>query len=268
MPINDWKQSNTDIGLVQAGSAGVSRAGIVLGAKSGVPTLHNYDDLRFAFGVGATHTSLFADFEGNAGSSTAPAPFVADAGSTGVYAQQSGLGGVGRITTAATNDDWVTLATGTDYNSANGTLFFEARVKLVATTLVALEVGLSDAVSEAAGTAFSDHSVAGVTDVASDAVIFAYDTDAGANWLVNTVKAGTPQAYDSSIAASTDWVTLKLMVNTSGDATFYIDDTFVTTITDAVTPASLLTAWVSVIARTAGAKSADIDYVGVVASRQ
>ncbi len=244
---------------------------LVIGAQSDAVTLIDFADLRRALTNGsASHLSFFDDFFGNAGVS-APQVWKKTAGSTGTAVAEgaSGVaGGQWKVTTAATSSDCVTMALGLHFSATNGAVFYDAYVKLAQLTACAVEFGLSDAVSETAGLAFSDHTVASVTNVATDAAIFAYDSAAGANWMINTVKAGTPQAYDTGIAASTSaFVKLSYVLQTNGTIQFYVDDTLITTLDNAITTTVLLTPWKSIVATAAATKSFYVDYVGVLASR-
>lgn len=266
--IPDWKQANSDIAHVQGGSQGASRDAYVIGARSGRPTFIPYEEIRTSFALGSGEQVAFFDhFLGNIGASAVPAPWSEDAGSTGTALPTASPGdasGLLALTTAATLNDHITVALGTHWVVSEGWTFFEASLQLGQLTETILEVGLSDALSEANGLAFSDHTVAGVTDVATDAVIFAFDTDAGANWLVNTVNDGTPQAVDSGVAATGNFVSLRIEVSPDGDAYFYVDGTFVASVESAVPTDAVFTPWVSLVALEGVAKSANIDYLGVV----
>ena len=265
--INDWKQANSDIALVQGGSQGSPRDAFVIGARSGRPTFIPFKQIRSSFALGSSDQVAFFDhFVGNVGGSAVPVPWSEDAGSTGTVLPEGGTGGQAELTTAATTDDHITLALGAHWlvgAGLSGWLFFEGRVQLDDLTESILEVGLSDALSETAGLAFSDHTVAGVTDVATNAAMFAYDSDAGGNWLVNAVNAGTPQAVDTGVAATTSFVELAIEVSPDGDAYFYIDGSLVATVEDALA-AVAVTPWLSLVALEDAVKTASVDYVGVV----
>ena len=268
--IEDYKQASSDFAVVQSGSLGVSRAGIVLGARSGQPSLHLWNDLRFAFSTGRDNFGIFEDFLGDIGGSSAPAGWTEDADSTGTVlpsATPGAEGGQVVFTTPATADDHITLSLGTHWNIANGWLFFEHYVQLGQLADTIWEGGLSDALSETNGLAFSDHSVAGITAVADDALAFAYDSDVNGNWHVNTVNdGGTPQAFDTGIAATTDFVQLSIRVSPTGTAYFYIDGVLVQEVEDAVNSVAL-TPWLSLTALAASAVTANVDYVGVTGGR-
>lgn len=268
--IPDWKQANSDIAHVQGGSLGAPRDAYVIGARSGRPTFIPFEHIRTSFALGSGEQAAFFDhFFGNVGGADVPAPWSEDAGSTGTVLPEGTAGEAGgqaELTTAATTDDHITLALGAHWvvGSGDGWLFFEASVQVDQLTETILEVGLSDALSETNGLAFSDHTVAGVTDVATDALIFAFDTDAGANWLINAVNDGAPQAVDSEVAATTDFVTLTIEVSPDGDAYFYVNGNLVAEVEEAVAVDAALTPWLSLVALEDSAKTASVDYVGIV----
>lgn len=256
---------NTNLGLSQTGSKGAPKASMILGAVDGQPTEHKYEDMRYALSVGKNRFGFFDDFLGDALLTN----WQANAGSTGTNAPVlDQVGGVVALTTAATLSDHVTLALGTHFRASDGWLFFDARVTLPALTLIAVEVGLSDAVSETAGLAFSNHTVAGVVDVATNAVVFAFDSAGDVNWNINTVKEGTPQAVNTGVLPIVSvYNNLSIRVSPEGRAFFYIDDTLVGNVANAITPTIALTPWVTVVARVAGAKVIRIDYIGATGSR-
>lgn len=265
--ILDWKQANSDFGLVQAGSSGVSRAGVVIGAKSAQPTLHLWDDVRYVFhSSNPGYVAKFDDFLGD----VLTDEWAADLSTGATIAVNAQTGGAIRFATDTDDDDHATLALGLHWLVSNGWTFFEARVKSVtAITLRGIEVGLSDAVSETNGLAFSDHSAAGVTAVADDAVIFGYDTDASmTTWASNSVNGGgTPQATDLDDAPGTSWQSLAIAVNADGDAFFYVDGVLVDTHASAVATTAVLTPWISLKSLSGAIKSIDVDYVAIAGAR-
>lgn len=259
------EQYNSDIALQQAGSRGAPNAAMVLGARSGVPTVIPFEDLRWTAN-GANNVSLFDSLFGVAGETISG--WTADAGSTGT-ATYTGTGGGVLTTAAAAANDHVTISVGQPLVAENGTIFFEAQVSLAAITEIAVEIGLSDAASETAGLAFSDHTVGGVTDVATDAVVVAFDTgDSLTNWTVNTSNNGTPQAADTAVAvAATTNYTFRLVVNTDGDVDVYVNGTLTNSITDAIATDANVGAWITCVTRGASARTLNLKYVGFVSQR-
>lgn len=267
MTINDWKQANSDIALVQAGSLGASRAAFVVGARSGRPTLHEWESVRWSLLNGnPDYVTFFDDFLGDAVNTTWQ-PNLSTGATIAINAAQNGTA---RFSTDTDDNDFATLALGLHWLVSKGWTLFEARVASVsAITLRAIEVGLSDALSETNGLAFSDHSATGITAVATDAAIFGYDTDAGmSRWAANSVKGGgTPQATLLSDAPSTTFARLGVAINSSGDAFYYVNNELVATHTDAVATTAVLTPWISLKSLSGAIKSIDVDYVGIAGAR-
>lgn len=264
--IPGWKQANSNISRIQTGRSGDDAE--VIGALEGRPTLVPYRDVRTSSALGSgSQVAFFDHFFGNVGASALPAPWVEDAADLGAAlplgatGSQSGLLG---LTTDTSSGDNITIALGTHWKISDGWLFFETNVALGQTATTVFEVGLSDALNENGGLAFSDHTVAGVTDVAANAVVFAYDSAAGANWLVNTSNAGTPQAVNTGVAASTSRITLRIEVNATGDAWFYVNNNLVATVDGAIATTALVGPWLSLVTLTTAAKTANVDYVSVV----
>ena len=261
------QKQNTNLGFAQAGSAALDAAALVVGSKEGREIQFGYDGLRtrLANGGDTDYIGFFDDFFGDL-LADEWAPNLSTGATAAINAQTPG---VVRLSTDTDDDDFATLALGLHWTVGNGWTFFESRVKCVsATTLRAVEIGLSDALSETNGLAFSNHSVASVADVATDAVIFGYDTDASMTaWAANTVKNGTQQAANTSVAPSTSWQKFLIAVDSAGTAYFYIDGTLVATISDAVSTTAVLTPWISLKSLSGAIKSIDVDYVNVVGVR-
>ncbi len=254
-------QHNSNIAFPQGGDK------MVLGAKTLQPTEHTYQAIRQALMVsGSDYSAVYDDFLG-AAISTRWATNLATGATIAINAQQSG---VIRFTTDTDDDDHATLALGLHFLVSKGWTYFEAGVKSVtAITLRAIEVGLSDALSETGGLAFSNHSVAGVTDVATDAAIFGYDTDSSMTaWAANTVKAGTQQAVNTGVAPSTSaFQKLAVQISPAGKAFFYINGSLVAEVANAVATTAVLTPWISLKSLSGATKSIDVDYVFVAGER-
>ncbi len=264
-------QYNTNIAFPQIGGINATdNEAIVIGGREGRPTLHDYAGLRAALSNAGDprYVGYFVDFVGD----TDDATLVKTIGSGGSVAlSTTTAGGTLTIATGATDDTAVTIALGTHWLVSNGLTFFEARIKSVtAITLRAIEVGLSDATTETNGLAFSNHAVGAVADVADNAAVFGYDTDASmTDWAINTVKAGTPAAValDPSAAPSLSYQTLGIVVQADGDAWFYLDGVEVGHVENAVATTALLTPWVTLKTLSAADKSIIVDYVLVHGER-
>lgn len=263
-----YRQFNSNFAVIPAGSAGVKEAGVVLGAPDGKPHVHYYSDLRFALAKNnPAYVTQFDDFTGAAISEQ-----WAFAGSGGSGAVRAGVnGGVYRLTTGGTDTNNYTLAATASWKVSNGVHVFVAKVaSATALTSRAWEIGISDAVSETNGLAFSDHTVSGVTDVATDALVFARDTaDSGtSNFVINTVNTGTPAAYNTGVApVAGTFNKFTIIVDEDGDAWFYIDDDLIWEKAGAIATTALVTPWITIVTRTGSAASIDVDYVGLVGPR-
>ena len=268
--IANWKQANSDISLPQAGSQGVSSAAIVTGARSGEPMKFPWQDVRFALGMGSIdNPGYFDHFLGNEGLTTIPAPWRATLASTGTIAVVAGgVDGILRETTAATNNDSVVAALGVNWIASNGYLYFEAKASMPALVTRVHEIGLGNAITQTGGLNFSAHIASGPTAVATDAIVFAFDTaSGGANWVISSVKAsGTPQGVDTGIpVVDAQEYVLSMLIDDAGTAYCWIDGELVATLTDAITASAAHTPWVSTKAKAATATILNVDYVGIVA---
>lgn len=150
-----------------------------------------------------------------------------------------------------------------------GNLEMEARVKISAITNISLFVGFTDTLS----LEMPIHSAASantLTSNASDAVGFMFDTSMTADtlWCVG-VKADTDgTAVSSTIAPVADtFIRLKVELDASGNATFYINGVRVGTMADAVTATVALTPVVGAFTRTAATATVAVDYIDINASR-
>lgn len=265
MTIDYTKQANSDIALIQNGSAGANRAAFVVGARSGRPDVFEAEDVRRALAVNSSdQVGYWTHFVGGIGGTGYPLWSVTAAtGTASVLAATAN--GVWRLSATAVINDFVCVGLGVHWLVSAGFHYFTAKVRIPTITLIKAEVGVSDALTETAGLAFSNHSVAGVTDVATDAAIFAFDTTASsANWLINYVKAGTPGAIDTDIpVVAGQWYELGIVVDENGNVWFYIDGNLVGTAELAVDTTALLTPWATVLATTAAIRTLDLDFVGI-----
>lgn len=102
---------------------------------------------------------------------------------------------------------------------------------------------------------------------ANNEIIFSYDTNVGANWLIQSIDGGVPTNQDSGIAATTNYVILRMECHTHGGnhVHFYIDGVqaanspITTNIPDDA--GDYLMPYLRIITLAAAVKSMDIDYV-------
>lgn len=153
-----------------------------------------------------------------------------------------------------------------------GTTVMEARVSGAVLTGCNVCVGLSDTLAEsnehglyraAAGTV----SDGGLTLTNAAAFVFDKDATDATNWLVVSENAGTISNSGAEESASVGptadtYQTLRIEVDASGDARFYIDGVLEKTEATAVATTSLLIPFISVDeAGTSAAETLSIDYV-------
>lgn len=196
-------------------------------------------------------------------------------GSGGSTAITAAVNGVLRITTDdQTTGDRIALTHQLNWQASDsGPLVLEARVKSVtAITLRAYFIGFTDVL--AATTTVEnpiEMSSEAITSTATDAVGFMYDTDCTYdNWYGMGVKNGTDAtALNTGVAPATagTWQTLRVVVDVTGSATFFIDGVYMGAVANAVTSTTDLTPIIMVEARAAAAKVLDVDYLHVIGGR-
>jgi hypothetical protein len=262
--MEDWKKNNTNLAMVQAGSADVDRAGFGIGAKTGFGTFHSYESLRKAMMTHSTeHLSAWDDFLG-ATLSTKWAVAVSASTTASISAQAR----EGKLTLSAdaTINHFADVALGLHFLVSNGYTFFETRIKNTSViTARILEVGFNDALAPAAGLAFSNHATP--TAVSTNAAIFGYSSAENALWKINTVKASTAATKVITGAPSTSYQKLGVIIDPTGDAHFFIDGVNVGDVVGAVATTSLLTPWIALKTTAGTAAVVDVDYIFVGGTR-
>lgn len=188
----------------------------------------------------------------------------------GAFAISAGIGGLVAGTTASGDNYKVELAHNLNW-AANRAAIFETRVTLSAITTVGVCVGLTDAVSEAATKlAYADST--GRVLVADDCVLIGFDTDDATytNWTAlagkATVAATPVDLTDTPVAAT--YNVLRIELDTSGNADFYVDGTYRGSIATALTVTDPLTPYVGIINRAnAITRTVTCDYVAAYQRR-
>ena len=197
---------------------------------------------------------------------------VVGATGAGTQAFNAQVNGAYRLTTSAVDDENVAVGGALIWKAnSGGPLIFEARVASVtAITLRAYYVGLTDTLVSSIEMPF-ELATTTLTSTATDAVGFVYDTDAtNDNWHCVGVKADVDGTFvNSGIAPATagTFQTLRVVVDSDGNAEFFIDSKWVASMTNAVTATVALCAALVDEAREAGAKVIDIDYFHVESGR-
>jgi hypothetical protein len=191
---------------------------------------------------------------------------------SGAAVLAGGIGGVLRLTTG----DVGTLAADTEqmtanalqFQASNGGLTFQTRIELSMITEVYVFVGFTDTVAASLEAPIvSAASANTITTNASDAVGFFFDTRMTADtWWAAGVKGNTDAThYNTGIApTAVQYQTLRIEVDSSGNAAFFINGVAAGTVANAVTAATDLTPIITA-SRTGvvvpGTLTLDVDYV-------
>lgn len=181
------------------------------------------------------------------------------------------VGGTARLTTGNSNAnvaaDASALGQELTWQADQGGLVMEARLKMDVITNVEVYVGLTDA--KPSGTLempFTVGSSDALTSNASDAAGFVFDTGADTdNWFAagvanDTDATGAPVDSGTAPTAATYQI-FKIRIDASGNADFFLDDTFVTNLSSAVTAATALTPVVVANSTTTTSRNIDVDYL-------
>jgi hypothetical protein len=156
-----------------------------------------------------------------------------------------------------------------NWKAAAGGLFMEARVKLDDITLTKAFVGFTDSV--ALEFPVISNGTTGITATADDAVGFLFDTLATTDvWsgcgVAATVSAGA--VVNGSAPVNDTYDTLRVEINVSGDATFYVNGNVIGTKTGAVTASVLLTPIIIAMENSVvGVRKLTCDYIHVQQNR-
>jgi hypothetical protein len=168
---------------------------------------------------------------------------------------------------------FTTLATDTRTASLAGNLawycarnpIMEARIKVDVITTVAINVGFNDATAE--GTTALPFLITGttITDTCTDGAMFCYDTNQTTDrWYIVQTKNGTQTgvllgAKYTPVAAT--WVTLRVALDTAGNAYYYYNGEFVGRIASAVTTTVALCPYIGFKNLSAAIHIMDLDYI-------
>ena len=172
-------------------------------------------------------------------------------GSSDTIAISEVAGGECLITTGTADDDSCMLASSIIYNGTKNAIV-EVRVTIDDVSGTALFVGFTDAKSESNNSIALHYPADSFTSVASDAAGFVIDADhATSSIMLASVKA---DADTTPVDTTVDWLdgetrNLRVEIDTSGNAAFYIDGLPVGRIASAVTTATLLCVGVHAMTR-------------------
>ncbi|MFW9821377.1 MAG: hypothetical protein ACFFE4_00485 [Candidatus Thorarchaeota archaeon] len=196
------------IGATYSGTSTAPAHGLLVEGNVGLGT----DDPKFNIDVKRNFRLIDPHFVDECFAGLAPQWAVrTNTGSRGSQASQSIQNGVERLTSGnQTADiygiDWDDICTfDTNYSAA-----FETRIKLEQITNLEVYVGLIDSL----GTSY---------------IRIYFDASAGANWTLDCGKPGLATSDTSGIAASTNWVLLRMTVGANGSSvSYFINDTYIT----------------------------------------
>lgn len=265
MAVNTNQKANSDIAFMQGGNKM-----LIGGGKTPfIPLEVESRDLQavLANAGNTLAVGIFDDFLGDAVLS----PWAENLSVGATAAINSQAGGAIRLSTDTDDDDFATLALSLSWLVSNGLTVFNARVRCnTAITLRAVEIGVSDALSETAGLAFSSHD-ATVVAVADDAAIFAINSDESiTTWSCLTARANTNVLRTNSAVTPTAGVYQKftIAIRSDGSVFFLINDALVGSHpANSIATTALLTPWISLKSLSAAAKTIDADYIGMFGER-
>ena len=183
-------------------------------------------------------------------------------------------GGQVNLVTGATSGNRAHLWSGLNHLASEGSIevvFIVSNRTDVADR--ALFIGLTDV-----GTQETPIEISGttITSNASNAVGFVYDTDATSDiWYIQGVAgdvdtpltAATWNGDSTLVPVAETQDEFRIIVNTDGDATFYINGEYVGTVTNAVGTTALLTPIANIETRENGANTLWVDYGKVESGR-
>lgn len=216
----------------------------------------------------ASIVTLFDDFLGTTLSTRFNGRVGSDSGNVVTAAVSAATSGMVRMVTGASGTTTMAvngaqLESQLNWVASNGYLTFEAKVKIDVITSVAYYVGFTDQAS-ALEMPFTLSS-GSLTSNASDACGFLFDTAATAATikLVGVAADTDATVQDTALAyVAATYRTLRIELNTSGSASFFIDGVMVgSAMTGAVTAATALTPVIAGFSRSAAIRNLDCDYI-------
>lgn len=221
-----------------------------------------------------SHCAIFDDFEGDVIKDQWNYTEGTDSATSDAAVLAGAAGGVLRMTTGDAGTglaaDLCQLSSFLNWKAANGDLVAEARVKPSAITNCYMFFGFTDLITLEAPVE-SAASGNTLTSNATDAVGFMFDTRMTADnfWAVGVKNDVDPTAVNTNVApVAAEWVTLRVVVDSLGNALFSINGIEVAYVANAVTPSVALTPTVAVSKTSVAASmTLDVDYVGASMKR-
>ncbi len=244
-----------------------------LGGITPAPMTFTYEEYRAGLAFGSFgHVGFFDDFLGDILNTT----WALDISASSTVALNQQAGGAIRMTTHTDDDANATVALGLHWLVSSGPVAFFARVACItAITARAVEIGVSDALTESNGQAFTSHDATPVA-VADDAALFGFNADDTMTTYaaVSVNGGGTPQD-DQSVATPVAGAfnLLGLVIDAAGNASFYTATPGEVPVEVArhplaVATTALLTPWLSITNLTvATARTMDVDFIAIYGDR-
>lgn len=220
--------------------------------------------------TGFGRVELFDDFLGD----VILDQYSTGAESGGSAAITAAVNGVLILTTHSDNGDRTGLTHQLNWQASDsGPLVFEARIKSVTDILArAYFLGFTDVLASSTTVENPIEQSGGTLSSAADnAVGFMYDTASdndtwhgvGTKSTVDATKLNTGEVP----AAAGTWETLRVVVDVTGSATFFINGVYMGAVADAVTSTTDLTPIIMIETRDSSASYLDIDYLHVIGGR-
>lgn len=174
-------------------------------------------------------------------------------GTSDSIATSETVGGSVLMTTGTADNDSCFLSSAIIYNGTKDVII-EWRITITDVTGTAVFVGLSDAKSEANGAIALQYPGDSFTSTADDVAGFVIDADHDSSLIVAASSKATSDT--TPVSSGITWTdgqtkTLRLHIDTTGAATFYVDGDDVAHIDAAVTTDDLKTATVQAMTRAA-----------------
>ena len=191
-----------------------------------------------------------------------------DAGGASVIVSM--INGVVDVKTDNTNTDKSELTHELNWRASDGGLIFECIVSSGKITGVEFMVGLNDAATEATtALPFSDMDTP--TAVCTDGVFVGFDAAAATNTNLTALSAksgSSSQAVDLTDApVALAFNKIRIEIDSSGNADFWIDDTLRGSIANAVTAATALTPYFGIKNTNGNINSLGVDFVTIYKTR-
>jgi len=173
-------------------------------------------------------------------------------------------GGIARITTGAADDDDMEVSTSLCFKASAG-IGMETRIATGDIANTAMNIGFTDAVTEAADLLAFTFATTVLTNTADDAALFFTDKDATTNLLrFAASKATTASAITTgTLPVDGAFHVYRVEIDSSGNIAAYYDGALFASVSAGITITDPLCAYIGLINREAFANTLDVDYIRV-----